>query len=80
MTDPRARAVLLAMATFAGETGAFVIAEGIEDGAMLRFLGGLPDDPTAARPRVHGGQGYALGRPDSALPARDSDLLAATRA
>jgi diguanylate cyclase (GGDEF)-like protein len=79
MTDPRARAVLLAMATFAGETGAFVIAEGIEDGAMLRFLGGLPDDPTAARPRVHGGQGYALGRPDSALPARDSDLLAATR-
>ena len=30
-TEPGARAVLMAMATFARQTGAFVIAEGIED-------------------------------------------------
>jgi diguanylate cyclase (GGDEF)-like protein len=78
ITEHRARAVLLAMATFANETGASVIAEGIEDVATLRFLDGLPDDPTAARPRIHAGQGYGLGRPDSAFPGIESDLLPAT--
>ncbi|MEA2285663.1 MAG: hypothetical protein QOJ21_1706, partial [Solirubrobacteraceae bacterium] len=77
MTETRARAVLLAMATFATETGAFVIAEGIEDGDMLRFLGGLATDPTAARPRIHGGQGFGLGRPGAALPTSAADLPAA---
>ncbi len=34
-TEPSARAVLMAMATFARQTGAFVIAEGIEDEETL---------------------------------------------
>jgi predicted signal transduction protein with EAL and GGDEF domain len=34
-TEPHARAVLMAMATFARQTGAFVIAEGIEDEETL---------------------------------------------
>lgn len=75
MTEPGARAVLLAMATFANETGAFVIAEGIEDIDMLEFLRGLEDDVSVARPRVHGGQGFGLGRPGQAIPATANDLL-----
>jgi diguanylate cyclase (GGDEF)-like protein len=75
MTEPRARAVLLAMATYATETGAFVIAEGIEDIDMLEFLRRLEDDMTVARPRIHGGQGYGLGRPGEAIPAIATDLL-----
>jgi hypothetical protein len=51
MTEPGARAVLLAMATFANETGAFVIAEGIEDIDMLDFLRRLENDMTVATPR-----------------------------
>ena len=75
MTEPGARAVLLAMATFANETGAFVIAEGIEDIDMLDFLRRLEDDMTVATPRIHGGQGYGLGRPGSAIPAIANELL-----
>ena len=37
-TESSARAVLMAMATFRPETGAFVIAEGIEDEDILEFL------------------------------------------
>jgi EAL domain-containing protein (putative c-di-GMP-specific phosphodiesterase class I) len=47
-TQPNARAVLMAMATFARQTGAFVIAEGIEDEETLEFLRGveaLDDSP-----------------------------------
>jgi len=76
MTEPGARAVLLAMATFANETGAFVIAEGIEDIDMLDFLRRLESDLTVARPRIHGGQGYGLGRPSQAIPTTTNDLLA----
>lgn len=68
MTEPGARAVLLAMATFANETGAYVIAEGIEDGQILQFLGRLQDDLTASHPRIHGGQGYGLGGPEIRMP------------
>lgn len=75
MTEPGARAVLIAMATFANETGAVVIAEGIEDIDMLDFLRRLEDDLTVARPRIHGGQGYGLGRPDHAIPPTTNDLL-----
>jgi EAL domain-containing protein (putative c-di-GMP-specific phosphodiesterase class I) len=75
MSDPGARAVLLAMATFANETGAFVIAEGIEDVEMLDSLRRLEDDMTIARPRIHGGQGYGLGRPDHTIPTTANDLL-----
>jgi diguanylate cyclase (GGDEF)-like protein len=75
MTEPGARAVLLAMATFANETGAFVIAEGIEDTDMLDFLRRLEDDMTVARPRIHGGQGYGLGRPGQTIPPTTNELL-----
>jgi EAL domain-containing protein (putative c-di-GMP-specific phosphodiesterase class I) len=75
MTEPRARGVLLAMATYATETGAFVIAEGIEDVDMLEFLRRLEDDLTVARPRIHGGQGFGLGRPGGAMPATTNELL-----
>ena len=77
MTEPGARAVMLAMATFANETGAFVIAEGIEDVETLAFLRLLEDDMANVRPRIHGGQGYGLGRPDHAMPASATDLLVA---
>jgi diguanylate cyclase (GGDEF)-like protein len=79
MTEPGARAVLLAIATFANEIGAFVIAEGIEDIDMLDFLRRLENDMTVATPRIHGGQGYGLGRPGSAIPAIASDLLLPVR-
>jgi diguanylate cyclase (GGDEF)-like protein len=75
MTEPGARAVLLAMATFANETGGYVIAEGIEDVDTLDFLRRLEDDMTVARPRIHGGQGYGLGRPGPAIPTTTNDLL-----
>jgi len=42
-TDPGARAVLMAMATFARQTGAYVIAEGIEDDETLAFLQQIDD-------------------------------------
>lgn len=70
-----ARAVLLAMATFANETGSFVIAEGIEDEHVLHFVRSLTEDLTVARPRIHGGQGYGLGRPAPSMPPTRSEAL-----
>lgn len=52
--DPARRALVAAMLRFAGETGAIVVAEGVEtpaEWATLQALG------------VHAGQGYLLGRP-----------------
>ena len=51
-TDASARAVLLAMATFACQTGAFVIAEGVEDEETLDFLRG-DRRPRSARRHGH---------------------------
>jgi diguanylate cyclase (GGDEF)-like protein len=64
-TEPRARGVLMAMATFARQTGAFVIAEGIEDADTLEFLRGVgaPESPI-----IQGGQGFYLGRPSRQPP------------
>lgn len=70
LTDPHARGVLMAVTAFAHETGAFVIAEGIEDDEVLDFVVTLPT--RAATPQIDGGQGYGLGRPDSQLPATPS--------
>jgi diguanylate cyclase (GGDEF)-like protein len=61
--EPNARAVLLAMATFAQQTGSFVIAEGIEDVEMLDFLSHVHQSDTPERRLIQGGQGYGLGRP-----------------
>jgi diguanylate cyclase (GGDEF)-like protein len=68
--EANARAVLLAMATFARQTGAFVIAEGIEDAALLEYVRTIDDrllhNGTTI---IQGGQGYGLGRPSPQLPA-----------
>jgi diguanylate cyclase (GGDEF)-like protein len=66
-TEPGARAVLLAMATFARQTGAFVIAEGIEDEESLQFLRSLDHREISAETIIQGGQGFRLGRPSSGL-------------
>jgi EAL domain-containing protein (putative c-di-GMP-specific phosphodiesterase class I) len=58
--DTPKRALLEALARFAGTTGAAVCAEGVEELAELRALAGL--DVTYA-------QGYALARPAPAWPA-----------
>jgi diguanylate cyclase (GGDEF)-like protein len=61
--EPNARAVLLAMATFAQQTGSFVIAEGIEDVEVLDFLRHVHPTDTPNGRLIQGGQGYGLGRP-----------------
>jgi diguanylate cyclase (GGDEF)-like protein len=71
--DPTARAVLMAMATFGRQTGAFVIAEGIEDRETLEFL----DTVEAREPgsMIQGGQGFGLGRPGPELTATAPEML-----
>ena len=65
--DAGARAVLMAMATFASHTGAFVIAEGIEDEEMLDFVRGVHEGELSREAIIQGGQGYGLGRPSADL-------------
>jgi diguanylate cyclase (GGDEF)-like protein len=76
-TEPNARAVLMAMATFASQTGAFVIAEGIEDEETLEFLRSI--DKLHPRPGriIQGGQGFKLGRPTQEVPDHPPGALAA---
>ena len=66
-TQPGARAVLMAMATFARQTGAFVIAEGIEDQDTLAFLRGIGVQDLQTDTVIQGGQGFELGRPEPAI-------------
>lgn len=68
-TEPNARGVLMAMATFAGQTGSVVIAEGIEDEETLEFLQGLGASGMAPGTVVSAGQGFFLARPAPARPA-----------
>jgi diguanylate cyclase (GGDEF)-like protein len=63
VTEPGARGVLMAMATFARQTGAYVIAEGIEDEETLAFLRSLDDLDVRPERIIQGGQGYRLGKP-----------------
>jgi EAL domain-containing protein (putative c-di-GMP-specific phosphodiesterase class I) len=70
LEDPHARGILMAVSAFAHETGAFVIAEGIEDDEVLDFVNGLRARDIS--PSIDGGQGFGLGRPDSRLPTTDS--------
>ena len=67
-TEPGARAVLMAMAAFARQTGAFVIAEGIEDQDMLRFLRSIDVRQLTGETVIQGGQGFELGSPAGHLP------------
>ncbi len=75
-TEPTARAVLMAMATFAHGTGAYVIAEGIEDQETLQFVTGLSQTATSI---IRGGQGYGLGRPSGTIDPTPPPLLQPTR-
>jgi diguanylate cyclase (GGDEF)-like protein len=68
-TDPSARAVLLAMATFARQTGSFVIAEGVEDEETLRFLRSIDVADLHVEEIIQGGQGGELGVPSAVVPA-----------
>jgi diguanylate cyclase (GGDEF)-like protein len=66
VTDLYARGVVMAVTAFAHETGAFVIAEGIEDDDILHSV--LTLGSRVGTPKINGGQGYGLGRPDARLP------------
>jgi diguanylate cyclase (GGDEF)-like protein len=73
--EANARAVLMAMATFARQTGAYVIAEGIEDDAVLDYLRTIDATiPREVAAMIQGGQGYGLGRPSPALPRAGATL------
>lgn len=61
-TDPSRRALAAAMVYFAAETGAVIVAEGIETESELRALRALGIDR---------GQGYLLGRPQDLAAAQD---------
>jgi diguanylate cyclase (GGDEF)-like protein len=62
-TDRSARAVLMAMATYARQTGSYVIAEGIEDHETLAFLAAVDKGDDSMERTIQGGQGFGLGRP-----------------
>ncbi len=79
-TDPSARAVLMAMATFARQTGAFVIAEGVEDAETLRFLRSIDIADLHIDTVIQGGQGGELGQPLAGMPPGVSSPLQGPRA
>ena len=74
-TEAKARAVLMAMATYASQTGSFVIAEGIEDELTLDFLLTIERHDDQPNRIIHGGQGYGLGRPAAHVISRTPDML-----
>src|SRR5581483_9173842 len=77
-SESGARAILMAMALFARQTGARVIAEGIENADDLRFIKDLNDNHEVWLDNVvQGGQGYGLGRPSPERPTHPA-LLHAT--
>jgi EAL domain-containing protein (putative c-di-GMP-specific phosphodiesterase class I) len=81
-TESGSRAVMMAVAAYARQTGAMVIAEGIEDGDTLEFLQRLDERAGQGECIIQGGQGYGLGRPAEAIdpaphmPARAFPLAA----
>lgn len=66
--DRQARAVLMAIAAYSSQTGSFVIAEGIEDADVLKFLKSIDSETIQAAQLVRGGQGFGLGRPSPTIP------------
>lgn len=68
VAEPTARAVLMAMATYASQTESLVIAEGIEDQETLDFLGQIDTQARRTQRIITGGQGYGLGRPGPGIP------------
>lgn len=79
-TEPTARAVLMAMATFARQTGAFVIAEGIEDDDTLQFLRSIDDHDLHTDKIIGGAQGFRLGRPSPEIHPEIPDTLRSNHA
>jgi diguanylate cyclase (GGDEF)-like protein len=78
VTEASARGVLMALATFARQTGAVVIAEGIEDEEMLDFVRCVDAHAEHFSATIQGAQGYGLGRPDVVMPPSFSPLLGPT--
>lgn len=74
-TESNARAVLMAMATFARQTGTFVIAEGIEDGDTLEFLRSITKGDLSSHTIIQGGQGFGLGQPSHDLSPQSPAIL-----
>jgi EAL domain-containing protein (putative c-di-GMP-specific phosphodiesterase class I) len=74
-TDPAARAVLMAVAAYASQTGSLVIAEGIEDQDTLDFLGEIDTHDLVPGRIITAGQGYGLGRPAARLALEPPALL-----
>ena len=68
-TERGARAVLGAVAAYARATGAFVIAEGIEDAPTLEAVQRLALPPEPAASSIRGGQGFGLVEPQPTLAA-----------
>jgi hypothetical protein len=65
------------MATFARQTGAYVIAEGIEDAELLGYVRSIDEQiAREAGAMVQGGQGYGLGRPSPEMPLPGASLEA----
>ncbi len=62
--DMAARGVISAIVALAATTGAYVIAEGIEDQAMLDAVRPANDARVRGLHQVRGVQGYYLGRPN----------------
>ena len=65
----------MAMATFARQTGAFVIAEGVEDAETLRFLRSIDVADLHIDTVIQGGQGDELGVPSPEVPPDISTRL-----
>jgi EAL domain-containing protein (putative c-di-GMP-specific phosphodiesterase class I) len=74
MVDRNASGVVAAIVAFAQVTGAYVIAEGIEDIAMLDFIDGAGCARASVGRGIRGAQGYLLRRPSETLPSA-SDIL-----
>jgi diguanylate cyclase (GGDEF)-like protein len=68
LTSRSARGVMAGILAIAREIDAYVIAEGIEDVAMLDLACGGMFDPAERRLGVQGVQGYLLQRPSEKLP------------
>ncbi len=76
--DPNAHAILLAIVAYAHRTGALVIAEGIETEAILSFICEVHDIDVHEL-AIDGGQGYLLGRPQTAPPRAGAQAASVAR-
>jgi diguanylate cyclase (GGDEF)-like protein len=68
MSDRNARGVVAAIVSFARVTGAYVIAEGIQDTAMLDFVDAAGRASERTGRGICGAQGYVLLRPSETFP------------